>query len=120
MNQKNYSGKENAADGDILFSKSVKAGNRIYYIDVKQDRKGEYYMSLTESKRLKDQGDGMRPVFEKHKLFLYREDLDKFQQAFEEAADFTRTNAPEVHHYDRAGNEEETSADNYNLEIDFD
>lgn len=77
-------------ENDIYFSKSVKAGKRIYYIDVKRDRKGEYYISMTESKRLKGQNEGERPSFEKHKLFLYREDLEKFQSAFNEAAEFTR------------------------------
>lgn len=76
------------ADNDILYSNTVKAGKRIYYIDVKCDRKGEYYLSITESKRLKDQGDSGHFVFEKHKIFLYREDLEKFQQAFNDAANF--------------------------------
>ena len=40
-------------ESDILFSRCVKAGKRVYYIDVKCDRKGEYYLSITESKRLK-------------------------------------------------------------------
>ena len=39
-------------ESDILFSRCVKAGKRVYYIDVKCDRKGEYYLSITESKRL--------------------------------------------------------------------
>lgn len=80
-------------DSEILFSKTVKAGKRIYYIDVKQDRKGELYLSLTESKRLKEQGDAAHPVFEKHKIFLYREDLDKFLTAFTEAANFAQAGA---------------------------
>lgn len=80
-------------DSDILFSKSVKAGKRIYYIDVKQDRKGDYYISITESKRLKDNGE-QKPLFEKHKIFLYREDMDKFQHALNEALSFSREKVP--------------------------
>lgn len=80
-------------DSEILFSKTVKAGKRIYYIDVKKDRKDELYLSLTESKRLKEQGDVNHPVFEKHKIFLYREDLNKFLSAFTEAADYAQSNA---------------------------
>lgn len=81
-------------DNEILFSKSVKAGKRVYYIDVKQDRHGELYLSLTESKRLRDSGDGERPVFEKHKIFLYREDLERFMEAFQAAASFAEKKAP--------------------------
>ena len=76
-------------DSDILYSKTVKAGKRVYYIDVKRDRKGDFYVSLTESKRIKD-GDVMqKPAFEKHKIFLYQEDLEKFRQAFEDVVDYT-------------------------------
>lgn len=59
---------------DILFSKMVKAGKRVYYIDVKRDRREEYYLSITESKRLNAVSETDKPVFEKHKIFLYRED----------------------------------------------
>lgn len=75
-------------DSDILFSRTVKAGRRVYYVDVKQDRRGGFYVSVTESKRVRDGLDGQPPVFEKHKIFLYREDLDKFMEAFSAAAEF--------------------------------
>lgn len=89
MDYKKDSYEKSNTDNDILFSKTVKAGKRIYYLDVKRDRRGEYYISMTESKRLKEQGDAMHPVFEKHKIFLYREDVEKFCDAFLEAARFT-------------------------------
>ena len=75
-------------DSDILFSRMVKAGRRIYYVDVKQDRRGGYYVSVTESKRVRDAQEGQSPLFEKHKIFLYREDVYKFMEAFSAAADF--------------------------------
>lgn len=75
-------------DSEILFSKNVKAGKRVYYFDVKRDRRGEMYVSLTESKRLKDVGEDARPVFEKHKIFLYQEDMENFKAAFLEALDY--------------------------------
>ena len=81
-------------ENEILFSKSVKAGKRIYYIDVKRDRHEELYLSITESKRVKDGTEELRPVFEKHKIFLYREDLEKFLGACNEAADFTIEQQP--------------------------
>lgn len=112
-------------DADILFSKSVKAGKRVYYIDVKRDRRGELYISMTESKRVKDQGDAFHPVFEKHKIFLYREDLEKFVHAFEEAVSFTQANSP-CDEYENDWNEidapyEEASqtSDDYKIDIEF-
>lgn len=78
-------------DNEILFSKMVKAGKRIYYIDVKQDRKGGYYLSMTESKRLKGNDEGQPPLFEKHKIFLYREDIEKFRAALDEAAAYVES-----------------------------
>lgn len=78
---------------EILFSRTMKAGRRMYYIDVKQDKNDEYYLSVTESKRVKDGTEFEKPVFEKHKIFLYREDLLKFNDAFQEAMDFIRQNA---------------------------
>ena len=88
-------------DNDILFSKSVKAGKRIYYIDVKRDRHDELYLSLTESKRVKEGTEEMRPVFEKHKIFLYREDLEKFLEAFSDAAQFAIETQPVQARYSR-------------------
>lgn len=96
-------------DNEILFSKTVKAGKRVYYIDVKRDRKGEFYISMTESKRLKEIGaDPMRPTFEKHKIFIYREDLNKFQAAFNEVANYTNSSASSQPAFDWNDSEEET------------
>ena len=88
-------------ENDILFSKSVKAGKRIYYIDVKRDRHDELYLSLTESKRVKEGTEDLRPVFEKHKIFLYREDLEKFLEAFSDAAQFAIEKQPAQPRYAR-------------------
>ena len=86
--------RERTADSDILFSRSIKAGKRVYYVDVKRDRHGENYLSITESKRIKDGTEEERPVFEKHKIFLYREDMDRFVQAFQEAVGYVQANNP--------------------------
>ena len=69
-------------DKEVLFSESVKAGKRIYYFDVKQSRNGDKYVAITESKK-KSEGPVDNPtfVFEKHKVFLYHEDFDKFKDA---------------------------------------
>lgn len=130
MNNYGTPTKGKGSDSDILFSKTVRAGKRMYYIDVKRDRRDEYYLSITESKRLKDVGDAEHPVFEKHKLFLYREDLEKFQYAFNEALDYIREKAPEATYAsDWSGpandtDEERTEYDatsrqDFNLNIEF-
>lgn len=120
---------KDGADNEILFSKTVKAGKRIYYIDVKRDRKGEFYLSMTESKRLKDvNNNALHPTFEKHKIFLYREDLEKFMVALNDAAEFTKANAPEnrrrrewtetENSLDFAGCESESDKD-FKLDVEF-
>lgn len=69
-------------DKDLIFSESVKAGKRIYYFDVKQSRNGDKYIAITESKKINEGTfENPRFVFEKHKLFLYKEDYDKFVEA---------------------------------------
>ncbi len=69
---------------DFVYSESVKAGKRIYYFDVKQSRNGDKYIAITESKRIIE-GDAEYPrfSFEKHKLFLYKEDFEKFSNALQ-------------------------------------
>ena len=77
------------AEKDILFSRAIRAGKRIYYIDVKQTSKGELFLSLTESKKVVS-GDSEMPQvnFEKHKIFLYPEDFEKFTTGLADAMRF--------------------------------
>ncbi len=84
---------ENRRDGgrekEIVFSRVIKAGKRIYYVDVKENRHGEMYLALTESKKVvTGSEDAPQFSFEKHKLFLYREDFGKFIDGLHEAVDF--------------------------------
>lgn len=73
-------------DKEILFSKAIKAGKRIYYLDVKRNRKDELFLAITESKKIVyGEGDNSRVSFEKHKIFLYKEDFEKFSEGFQEA-----------------------------------
>ena len=79
-------------ENDIVFSQAIKAGKRIYYLDVKKNRKDELFLAITESKKLESE-DGSLPVqFEKHKIFLYKEDFDKFVNGLNEALDYIREN----------------------------
>ena len=74
---------------EIVFSQAIKAGKRIYYIDVKKNRKEEMYLSITESKKVvSGEGDDATVTFEKHKIFLYREDFEKFATSLRAAIDF--------------------------------
>ena len=68
-------------ESEIVYSRSVKAGKRIYYLDVKKDRTGDYYLCITESKK-RVMGEEA-PQFEKHKLFLYKEDFAHFSEGLE-------------------------------------
>ena len=84
-------------EADILFSRTVKAGQRIYYIDVKQNRKGEMYLSITESKKMFSGSPEMPQVsFEKHEIFLFHEDFNKFGEALREAFNFVEGEQGEV------------------------
>lgn len=79
---------------DEIFSKAVRAGRRTYFFDVKATRRNDYYLTITESKKQFDQ-DG-RFHFEKHKLFLYKEDFEKFAEGLTEAVDYIKDNQGEV------------------------
>ncbi len=75
-----------------IFSKAVRAGKRTYFFDVKATRRNEYYLTLTESKkRFSKEGQAF---FEKHKIFLYREDFDKFLDGLKEVLDFIQREQP--------------------------
>lgn len=80
-------------DKEIVFSKTVKAGKRVYYLDVKKDRRGDLFLSITESKRKSVTEEGQF-VFEKHKIFLYKEDFDKFEDAMTEVLGYMRQAMP--------------------------
>ena len=69
---------------DEVFSKAVRAGKRTYFFDVKATRAEDYYLTVTESKR-RFNNDSQKFFFEKHKLFLYKEDFEKFTDGLEES-----------------------------------
>tara|TARA_R110002051_G_C8665075_1_gene489563 strand:+ start:543 stop:920 length:378 start_codon:yes stop_codon:yes gene_type:complete len=74
-------------DREEIFSKKVKAGKRTYFFDVKSTRSNDYYLTITESKR-KVNGDNF--TYEKHKIFLYKEDFFKFVEALNESVDHVK------------------------------
>ena len=75
-------------ESEIVYSRSVKAGKRIYYLDVKKDRTGDYYLCITESKK-RQMGEEV-PQFEKHKLFLYKEDFAHFNEGLQDVIAYVK------------------------------
>jgi hypothetical protein len=73
-------------DIEEIFSKSVRAGRRTYFFDVRSTRAEDYYMTVTESKR--DFNEDGTPFYKKHKIYLYKEDFAKFKEAFNEVSDY--------------------------------
>ncbi len=84
-NNKNFEEKRNA---EVAFSKKIKAGKRrTYFFDVRETRGNDYFITITESKkRFNDEG------YDRHKMFLYKEDFNKFIAALTETVDFVKTN----------------------------
>lgn len=81
-------------DRGDLFSKSVRAGKRTYFFDVKSTRGNDYYLTITESKkRFSDDG---KFTYEKHKIFLYKEDFEKFLEGLNESIEHIKEHAPET------------------------
>ncbi|PKP54002.1 MAG: DNA-binding protein [Bacteroidetes bacterium HGW-Bacteroidetes-1] len=73
-----------------LFSRSIRAGKRTYFFDVKSTRNDENYLTITESKRRFSNDQG-KFFYEKHKLFLYKEDFEKFMAGLNESIAFIET-----------------------------
>jgi hypothetical protein len=73
-------------DIEEIFSKSVRAGRRTYFFDVRSTRAEDYYMTVTESKR--DFNEDGTPFYKKHKIYLYKEDFAKFKEALKEVSDY--------------------------------
>ena len=80
---------ENQEKNEVL-SRAVKAGKRTYFFDVKSTRSEELYLTITESKRKFNEETGTF-FYEKHKIFLYKEDFEKFQNALSGVIEFIQT-----------------------------
>ena len=88
-----------------IHSEVVRAGKRTYFFDVKTTRSDEFYLTITESKkRFTENG---RYHYEKHKIFLYREDFDKFIESLQDIVNYIKENQPDVISSEREDIEEE-------------
>jgi hypothetical protein len=85
---------KNGQDREEIFSKSVRAGKRTYFFDVKSTKGNDYYLTITESK--KRFGEDGKFFYEKHKLFLYKEDFEKFAEGLNEAVAHIKSISPVV------------------------
>jgi hypothetical protein len=98
-----------------IFSKSLRAGKRTYFFDVKATRRNDYYLTITESKKRFNK-DG-RFHYEKHKIFLYKEDFEAFVEYLEEVVLYIKTANPQT--VDQADSFDDEATEEYtNVEFD--
>ena len=78
-------------DNEIIYSRAIKAGKRIYYLDVKKSRNDDLFLAITESKKkVTSYNDEAQVTYEKHKIFLYKEDFDKFTEGINDVIGFIK------------------------------
>ncbi len=80
---------------EIVYSRSIKAGKRIYYLDVKKARNEDLYLCITESKK-RNGAEAEPPTFEKHKVFLYKEDFAHFTEGLEDVINYVKGQVGEI------------------------
>ena len=102
-----------------IYSKRVRAGKRTYFFDIKATRSNDYYLTITESKRrFKDDGY----FYEKHKIFLYKEDFLKFIDALQDTVNHVKENLlPDVDFSQFESSEvDESQSDDLDQELKWD
>ena len=102
----------NKSDRQEIFSKKIRAGKRTYFFDVKATKGNDYFITITESKKKFDDGS-----FVKHKIFLYKEDFNKFIKALTEAVDHVKTQLMPDFDFD-AYNHDEVAEGESEVEVD--
>jgi hypothetical protein len=102
----------NKSDRQEIFSKKIRAGKRTYFFDVKSTKGNDYFLTITESKKRFEDGS-----FVKHKIFLYKEDFNKFMEALTETVNHVKTDLMPEYDFDSAGRSEysnnEEESNNY-------
>ena len=112
-------------DREILYSKAIKAGKRIYYLDVKKNLKDDLFIAITESKKVLAKEENAQTDFEKHKIFIYKEDFGKFMEAMNDVIAYidkrklSINNASEETGNSIELNQEEAATEEIKLDIDF-
>ena len=105
-------------DKEDIYSKVVRAGKRTYFFDVKATRRNDFYLTITESK--KRIGRDGKFYFEKHKIFLYKEDFEKFTDGLNDVVEYIRANQPELEEQHELVAEEIGVTSNEYTSIEFD
>lgn len=95
---------------EIVYSRAIKAGKRIYYLDVRKARNNDLYLSITESKRRQAEGEEA-PTFEKHKLFLYKEDFAHFLEGLQDVIGYVQNELGEIAEREEYVPEQQADAD---------
>ena len=80
MSDRNYNEQEE------IYSQIMRAGRRTYFFDVRETKAGDYYLTMTESKKFTNEDGSFH--FKKHKIFLYKEDFNEFHEHLSRATEF--------------------------------
>ncbi len=99
-------------EGQEIYTKAVRAGKRTYFFDVKATKGDDYYLTITESK--KRVGYNGETNYEKHKLYLYKEDFVKFAEGLNDAVNYIKSSKPEFF----ASNHGDASTGSYTMSVD--
>ena len=87
-----------------IFTQLLKSGKRTYFFDVRETRAGDYYLTITESKKhIRDSGE---MSYEKHKIYLYKEDFEKFAEGLQDVVSYIKNNQDVVEKRYEGGQEE--------------
>ncbi|MEZ4848592.1 MAG: DUF3276 family protein [Bacteroidia bacterium] len=100
---------------DEVYSEKIRAGKRTYFFDVRSTRSSDYYITITESKR-RYNGRG----YDKHKIFLYKEDFNKFLASLNKTVDYVKTELMPDYDYDEFDRREREYQENRDDEEDND
>ena len=84
---------QNDYNAEEIFSKALRAGRRTYFFDVRETKAGDYYLTITESKKFTNE-DGTF-FYKKHKIYLYKEDFAEFNSSLKETCDYIIENKGE-------------------------
>lgn len=111
-------------DGDGIYSKVLRAGRRTYFFDVRETRAGDYYLTVTESKKNTNEDGSF--FYKKHKIYLYKEDFGKFRDILDEITEFVvQEKGEEViserhqKNFENAPSENKTGTESF-TDLDFD
>ncbi|MFV0291037.1 MAG: DUF3276 family protein [Mangrovibacterium sp.] len=104
------------AKNESVNSSELRAGSRTYFFDVKETRSGEYYLTITESKKSKNGQDRN----ERHRIFLYREDMEAFLSHITEATNYTLTEQPILEEERKKFKNTRSDSDDMHTDINFD